>query len=172
MIIGVSGKIGAGKTTLVRYLSNKGFNILGFSSLLREELKKSGMKETRENYIKLGNNLRKKYGDGYLAEKLAEKIKEGNYVLDGVRSEGEANILKKKLGKKFILIFIDADRNLRYNRIKQRQRDIDLKMDFDRIEKEDSDIGLNKCKELADIIIENNQTIKEFYKKIDEILES
>jgi dephospho-CoA kinase len=77
IIIGVVGQIACGKGVLVKYLIKKlGFTSFSLSSLLHEELKKQNIKNyTRKELQDLGDDWRKKYGDGVLAKKAIKKLR-------------------------------------------------------------------------------------------------
>ena len=97
MIIGLTGYPGSGKDTVAYYFVRKNFFHYSLSDILRQELEKKKKPVTRENLINLGNNLRKKYGTGILAEKTLEKvIPERNYIISSIYNPGEIDVLKKK----------------------------------------------------------------------------
>ncbi len=177
MIIGITGYPGSGKDTAAYYFVRKNFFRYSLSDLLRDELKKKGRKITRENLIKLGNSLRKKYGNGILAKRVLEKLIPGkNYVVTSIYNTGEIEVLKER--GDFILIFVDAPLELRQERLEQRDREKDpkTKKGIKKLDKKHSDkksFGLqsDKCKKMADIIINNNSSLDDLYKKIDIILE-
>jgi len=176
MIIGLTGKNGTGKTEVANYLKSKGFELISLSDILREEARKRNMDEKRDNLIKIGNEIRKKFGSGILAVKAIEKIKKGrNYCIDSIRNPGE--IMEFKKNKNFFLIGIKSDTELRYRRILKRGRigeDISFEKFKELEEMENSEDEkkqqLDKCLELADTIIENDGTIEELYQKVDKIL--
>ena len=109
MIIGVTGKYASGKDSVAEYLVKKGFIHYSLSDEIREEAKKRGLKETRENLIQLGNELREKFGSGVLAERVLLKIlmnlfpigkkinEERNYVLTSIRNPEEVKVLQNNL---------------------------------------------------------------------------
>ena len=106
MIIGMAGRVGAGKETLTSFLRNKGFVYFETSAILKEELTKLGLDITRENMQNLGDKLRKKDGVGALMNIMLERAKKDmtkNYIFDSLRNSGEAVFLKKEF-KDFILI--------------------------------------------------------------------
>ena len=73
MIIGLTGRIGAGKETLTQFLREKGFKYLETSKLLTEELEKRGLPITRKNQQDLGDELRQKAGAGALMKIFLNK---------------------------------------------------------------------------------------------------
>ncbi len=177
MIIGLTGKNGAGKTKVVDYLKSKEFETFSLSDILREEVRKKGLVEERENLIKIGNELREKHGSGILAKLALDKMKgKDKIAIDSIRNPYEIEELRKN--KDFILIGIDAPVELRYKRIIDRKRvgeNIGLE-EFIEIEKKENSEDekkqqLNKCLELADKVIENVGGVEELYKKLDILLE-
>ena len=61
MIIGMVGRVAAGKETLTQFLREKGFIYLETRQLLIEELGKKGLELTRENMQNIGDELREKH---------------------------------------------------------------------------------------------------------------
>jgi len=122
MIIGLTGKNAAGKGELADYLKSKGFVYFSLSDALREEATKQGLDHSRDVLIKLGTDLRKKLGNGILAERINEKIRQnkGNFVVDSIRNPGEIEELRKNDG--FILIGVNADAEIRFERLMKRGR--------------------------------------------------
>ena len=175
MIIGLTGKNGAGKTEICKYLKSKGFNFYSLSDILRDELKKRGEEVTRENLISIGNELRKIYGASVLANKLLEKVDEEVFVVDSIRNPEEVKEFRKR--KKFFLIGVEAPIELRYKRIQERKRAED-KLSFEEFKKYEeientnspSSQQLDNCIKLADKVIENGSTLEELHKKVDDAL--
>ena len=70
MIIGLTGKNASGKGEVADYLKTKGFVYYSLSDELREEATKRNIEPSRDNLTNLGNELRKKHGPNYLAQKI------------------------------------------------------------------------------------------------------
>jgi len=177
MIIGLTGKNASGKGKVAEYLKSKGFIYCSLSNELRSEAKEKGIEETRENLIALGNDLRKKFGNGYLASKINEKINENeNSVVDSIRNPGEIIELKKNKG--FFLLGIDAPVELRYKRAESRSRigEATTLQHFIKLEQREnfnksSNQQLDKCLEMADKVIINNGSLEELYIKLNKFLD-
>ena len=73
-IFGLSGRMGSGKDTLADMLVVHGFKKYEYSDIIKEELKRGGMKPTRENLRNMGNILRERHGDDFLSKRIYEKI--------------------------------------------------------------------------------------------------
>ena len=181
MIIGVTGSYASGKDSVAEYLIKKGFQHFSLSDEIRKELKKRKIKETRQNLIKLGNELRKKHGNEILAKRIIELISKNNknlnknYLVSSIRNIGEVNELKKTCS--FILVWVDALPKIRYNRLINRQRTGDLQTFEEFIKSENLEKSedpnkqqLHKVKEMADIIIDNSGTLEELYDELDKKL--
>ena len=180
VIIGITGTIGAGKGTIVEYLvKNKGFKHFSARNFLVEEMERRGLDNNRDNMVLVGNDLRLKFGSGYVAEELFKRAIElgENAVIESLRAVGEIETLRKK--GKFILLAIDADPKIRYERIRDRGTSTD-DISFEKFladeqkEMDSTDLNkqnLKKCIEMADFKIENNGTMDELNSKIEEVLE-
>ena len=182
MIIGLTGKNAAGKGETAKYLEKNGFISYSLSDIIRDECKERNLLPTRDNMIIVGNDLRTKNSPNYLAVKMNQKIAEGlrnnknaNFAIDSIRSPYEANELKKI--KNFKLIGIDADSKLRFQRMLKRDRIGDAKTfeNFLLDEKKENlknDNGqqLDNTFAMSDVVVKNEETLSELYKKLDELI--
>jgi len=179
MIIGIVGPIASGKDVVAEMLEKKGFVKLNLSDEVREEAKARGIAIGRKNLQDLGDEMRKKFGEGYWAEMLLKKMQIGkNYVVTGIRNPGE--ILRFKIAGDFILIGIDAPDVKRFERIIARKKDSDPKT-LEEIRAMDArDLGVNeksygqqvqKCMELVEHKIINDGTLEELKQKVEDLLE-
>lgn len=185
MIIGLTSFLGAGKTSVADYLISKGFVFYSLSDEIREEIKSRGLEITRDRLRETGTDLRKKYGNSVLADRVLEKIMKilkkepgKNFVVDSIRNPAEIELLRKKKG--FTLICLDAPIELRFKRIKSRKREGEEALGFKEFqESEEKELEspdsasqqLLKCKEMADFVINNDSDLKILHKKLDELLE-
>ena len=182
MIIGLTGKNASGKGEAANYLKAKGFVYYSLSDVLREEATRRGIESSRDNLIKLGNELREKNGPAYLARQINNKIKQQlknkknqNFVIDSIRSPFEAKELMKN--KDFALVGIDAPIKLRFKRLLERNRLGDAKtLEKFKAQEEKENLKsshnqqLDATFKLANKVIINDSSLKELYKKIDRLL--
>ena len=75
-IIGLTGTNGAGKGEVAAFLKRMGYTYFSLSDLVREELRKKENEVTRNNLIKMGNELREKFGPDILAKRIMKKVKQ------------------------------------------------------------------------------------------------
>ena len=178
-IIGITGPFGSGKTTAANFFVTKGYQRITLSSFLEEELKKTGVEITRKNLQDLGNLWREEKGSGILANKALGFIALNNIekvVIDGIRNLGEVDEFKKS--SNFVLLGVIADRNVRFQRIKDLSNRESLTPEkFDELDyrdlglTDDEKTGLQvaKCLAVADYFVNsNNET--EYQQKLEEFL--
>lgn len=179
MIIGITGTLGAGKGTIVEYLVEKrGFTHFSVRAFLIEEIEKRELPVNRDSMILVANDLRAKYSPSYLAQQLFEraKAKGGNSVIESLRTPGEIETLRKK--GNFVMLAVDADPKIRYERITKRKSTTD-NVSFEKfMEQEKKEMttddpnkqNLSKCIEMADHVFQNNGTMEELKKEIEEFM--
>ena len=179
IIIGITGTYSSGKDTVSEYLKQKGFSHYSCSDILREEADKMGLEQNRDNWIKIGNDLRQQFGPGILGQRILEKIDNENVtkaVVSSIRNPGEIDELKNT--GSFYLIKVDAPIEIRYERAKRRGNLAD-DVSFEKFKfQEQSELvsddpakqQISACMQMADYTILNSGSMEELYKKIDEIL--
>ncbi|MCP4035766.1 MAG: AAA family ATPase [bacterium] len=124
MIVGVAGRNGAGKGEVIKLLEAQGFCALSLSDVIRDVLRARGLEESRERMIETGRELRAEGGPGVLGEQLLAAMKDGvDYAVDSVRHPAEVEALRRGTGgQAFVLLWVDADEAIRFERIKARGR--------------------------------------------------
>lgn len=175
MIIGLTGKNGSGKGEIAETLKGRGFRYFSLSDVLRDELKESGSTVTRENLIRKGQELRESFGPAVLAERTRKKLADRtDYIVDSFRHPKEVEVFRKLKG--FKLWCADADPKIRFERCLKRARENEPQSFEEFIETERLEFNtgesnkqdLLKTIEQADVIIENNSTVKELREKVKE----
>jgi dephospho-CoA kinase len=177
----LTGRNASGKGTVASFLMKSSFVYHSLSDTLRDELKNRDLEESRENLIKIGNNLRDEGGPGILADLMVPNLNSlENHIVDSIRNPIEVNSLRREYpNHKFILIAVDASPETRYERLKQRNRfgDSSSWEQFLAQEKlEESSTDPNKQQLLstikkADFYIDNSGTILELENSIAEIID-
>jgi len=182
MILGITGHYASGKDTVGALLQDKGFHHISLSDFIREEAKKSNIKDTRENLINLGNEMRAKQGNSILARLALQRMEQDkNYVITSVRNPTEVEALRMR--KDFVLIRVGVPIEVRFERLKRRKKinseDNALKTVDDLRESEQSEMSsdptkqqLHKVRELADMTLDNSKGFSELKENVDKLLRS
>jgi len=164
LIVALSGMPGAGKTTVARYLSQKGIPLLIMGDVVREVAETDGLEPTSDNLAKLMLRLRKKSGPEAIAHLIVDKIKLMKkkdkklsvVIVDGIRSMAEVQVLRLIGSVK--LLAIHGSTLTRYTHVKERRRsDVPSTIDeFDKRDKIEMEVGISNAIALADESISNN----------------
>jgi len=179
MIIGITGSDGGGKGTVVDYLVTKGFTHYSSREFIVAEIERQGLPVDRNQMRLTANELRAEHGNEFVVKQAYEKAqREGKdmVVIESIRALAEAKYLKDQGG---ILLSIDADPVVRYERVQARRSDTDKVtyeefLAHEELEKNDPDPnGMQKTKVmvLADYTITNDGSLEELQAKVDEFLE-
>ena len=179
MILGITGTDGAGKGTVVEYLvAQHGFTHYSARALILEEIRKHGLPETRNQMRLTANELRQQHGNEFLIKVSYEKAAADGItkaVIESVRTVAEAKYLHEHGG---LLLAVDADQSLRYERVQARRSESDQVSfeEFKRheeLEKNDPDPhGMQKAKviEMADYTVTNNSTVEDLEEQVEQFL--
>lgn len=180
IIIGITGTLGAGKGTIVEYLAReRGFIHFSVRAYLLERIRSLGMPENRDSMFHLANELRAEHGAAYVTDQLYEQaVAVGeNAIIESIRTTGEIASLRKK--GSFYLIAVDADPQLRYERIVARKSETDA-IDYETFLKNEQresisrDPGvqnLQACIREADACFLNNGSREDLFRQIDRFLD-
>lgn len=175
LLLAFVGMPGSGKSEATIYLKQKGFAYVRFGEITEEGLLAMNLPLTSENEQMYREKIRKELGMAAYAIKSEEKINtllqsHNILVIDGLYSwEEYIFLLEKFKGLKIIYVF--ASSSVRYTRLIDRavrplSEDEARARDFAEIEK------LNKSGPIAmaDYVIENNGSLDDFHKKIEELM--
>lgn len=178
IILCVTGHPASGKDTVADYFISKGFAKISGGDILREEMQKLGLPIDRPHVYEFVKEMRQQHGNSYPAEKVIERIT-GNTVVAGFRNLEEVGALRQKFSKNFKLIAVNAPIEVRYQRALQRGRVCD-NISFEQFKAEDEreravttgSHEVDLVMSTADIMIENDSTPEELFRKVDKILDS
>ena len=173
-IMGISGMPGSGKSIVSEIATEKGAIIVSMGDIVREEAKKRG-----EGSKDTASNLRKEYGEYIISELTIKKIKElredgieNPIVVEGIRSHHEVEMFKENFDT-FRIVSVFANANLRFERLKIRQREDDSQ-DYEGFAKRDFqelNFGLGNVIALSDNILINESDLNSFKEKVNEFFE-
>ena len=168
-LIGIGGTFASGKDSLSQVLVDRfGFTHISTSDMVRAEaMKRYGNVERSSALRDTAIELRQEFGNGVLVERCLDEPRP--LVLSGIRTAGEVEALKAAGG---VMVFVDADPRVRYDRMKSRSRDGEALKTFDEFiayetreisgARTESDQNIGVVREMSDVALENNGSIDDF----------
>ena len=176
LILGITGEIGSGKGVIAKHVvDNYKADAHKFSQVLREVLNRLHLEENRENLAKLSLILRKNFGEDVLAKSMYHDAYEDEFdvvVIDGIRRLEDIRYLREL--DHFKLIYIEADMETRYERIKKRVENVgEAEKTFEQFKQEhelETELQIHDLKNYAQYVVENSGTFNDLHKQIDEII--
>ncbi len=178
-IIGITGTLGAGKGTIVEYLTKEyGFVHFSVRDFLLEEIKKRKLIANRDTMVMIANELRADNSPSYIVDKLYENALKSkcNCIIESIRTLGEVVSLRN-IGD-FTLFAVDASPPIRYKRIVLRDSETDRIAYNTFLENEEREMNstdpnkqnLRKCIDMADFVFSNNTSKEDLYAQLFTVL--
>ncbi len=176
IIIGVAGEVASGKDTVGKYIAEKYQALaLRFSQVLRDILDRMNLEQSQENMGRLSMHLRKAFGEDILSKGLiveAAKSDKDIVVVDGVRRLPD--IMQMQASEGFYFIYVEASPEKRYERLTQRHQNSDdsgkTLVQFEKDALLEAESQIRDLKEHADFVVNNDGTLEELQKQIDDIV--
>jgi len=178
MIIGVTGTNGSGKGEVAEYLTNeKNFAHFSARDFIVAEIERRGLPVNRDTMRSVSTDMRAQYGADFIMRTLYNEAtaKGGDAVIESIREVPGAEFLKAHGG---VLIAVDADKKIRYDRIVKRGSSTD-RVDFDTfVRQEEMEMqnddpakqNIGKVMEMADEKFENNGSLDDLHRQVDTFL--
>jgi cytidylate kinase len=184
-LIGLAGTNGAGKDSVEGMLEKEfGYLFISGTDLLRAEATQRGLSNDRSILRTISSEWREKLGGGAFVKKILEKygdVSNGRgIVMASLRSPDEVDEIHQRGG---LVLWIDADQRLRYERVSQSSRgrnDEDQKA-FEQFVKEEEiemqggtkakGLNMGAVKEKCDYFIQNNTSLETLKSKLIEIVD-
>lgn len=177
MIIAIAGTHGAGKGTVVDYLKQKGFVHLSARELIKEEVARRGLEPTRPNISATVTDMRNKISPLWVVETLMDRAKEtgGDVVIESIYTLPEVEYLR---GRGALVLAIDADPEIRYNRVIGRGSETDH-ITFEQFkEQQERELAssdpnaqnVQAVMQVADYTIQNNASTEELFVQVEKLL--
>jgi dephospho-CoA kinase len=183
----------------VDYLvAKKGFRHYSVRAFLIEEIKKRNLSIDRDSMREIANELRATYSPSYIVEQLylqaeqtgkdviiesihtpagVEYLQEKGAIIESIRAVGEVEALKSH--PNFLLLAIDADQKLRYERAMTRGNESDH-VSFEKFQEQEkaemhnddtTKQNIARCMEMANFTVYNNGEMPALYQQLDEFIE-
>ena len=169
-VIGISGSIGSGKSTIAKYLEKKGFISCCFSQVLKNILRDRNEEICRSNLQKIGNEIHRFPGQRWLGKKLIEKLQNHNKVaIDGLRFPEDHALMVETFGPSFVHLHIETPFELLDSRIKNKTiEDIPLHKSL----KNPVELMIIDLKKLSSHILFNDNELPHLYEQVDKTIDA
>jgi predicted nuclease with RNAse H fold/dephospho-CoA kinase len=159
LVVGISGRICAGKTTAARILERAGFSYTRYSLVIDDEIFSRGGTPDRTMRQVVGSELHTTRGQRWLGEKAIERVGgESLIVVDGLRFPEDHAFLFETFGSRFLHIHISAPSELRAERYAKTEAG-----DFSRVDGQPVEAKINDLGDLATVKIENTGSIEDLH---------
>lgn len=159
IVIGLSGSIAAGKTTVAKMLQGMGFRYCRFSEVLESELRSAGQAVNRQTLQALGSKIHhSRFGQRQLQIKLAALVQGADkIVIDGLRHPEDHAFLYERWGFASVHLHIEASKEIRAVRYVSRGNTTES--EFYDAEKHEIERSASNLMLLADHIVENRGSL-------------
>jgi len=168
LIVGVTGRIGAGKTSVAKYLSTAHeFYYIRYSQVLSEWRAKDP--DSKKHLQAVGWEV---MGGGMQAELNARLIAQippqSDCAVDGLRHPTDFDSLSKAFPSRFYLLFIDCAQGTRWQRRRSRYPELG---DFSRADLHPVEQQIESLRGKAFEFITNDGSLQDLYSKVETLLE-
>lgn len=169
-VIGLSGKIGSGKTTAALYLNKTyGFENLSTRKLLADILQANGLEVDRRHLQVLGSKLTDIIGGAGFVALMLVYLPDKNYVIDSIRFPDAVDYLRRRLGNRYFHIHLMVSDEIRFDRLRKKD-DFYGRTNLAEVESAETERWSEKLRELADYSLLNDADKTALLSHIDEIL--
>lgn len=117
LLVGLSGRISAGKTTAARMLERSGYVYIRFSAIIDDVIRSQGLPLDRVTRQRVGMEIHETSGQHWLCQQVLERIADApRAVIDGLRWPEDRAFFVERFGGHFLHIHLEADRPIRARR--------------------------------------------------------
>jgi dephospho-CoA kinase len=174
-ILGVIGRNGSGKDTVIGYLAERcGIATLSAGDVVRRIAGNRGLEPTRDNLHAVSLDCMREQGRDYFATRLIQRIEDEDRPavgITGLRTPDDVQVFRSRFGADFRLAHVRVgDADVRFRRLRDRgeARDPDSRERFGEQEREEENLfDLGAAIEQADFTIENDGSLDRLHRNIE-----
>jgi dephospho-CoA kinase len=173
-VIGTVGLPGSGKGEVAAVAREEEIPVVTMGDVIRTECRNRGL-DPADHHGEVAQALREEDGPLAIAERSLPLIDEalenhGTVLVDGLRSDAEAERFEKRFGEAFTLVAVEAPFELREERLGTRGRDNPETEDLATRDERELGFGMGDAMERANTTIENTDSLEAFRKRIRTLL--
>jgi uncharacterized protein YprB with RNaseH-like and TPR domain/predicted nuclease with RNAse H fold/dephospho-CoA kinase len=168
IVVGISGRICAGKTTAARWLERQGFAYTRFSQVVDDEIKKRRGKLDRTSRQRVGLEINREKGQRWLCEQVLTRV--GNrplIVVDGLRFLEDRAFFVERFGSRFLHVHVTAPLELRTKRYRKGRGPTLEDADAQPVEREIDQLGTK-----AAAVVDNTSSIDNLQEATENAIET
>jgi dephospho-CoA kinase len=169
LVIGITGRIGSGKTTVGKYLESRcGFQYLRYSEVLAEWRAKDP--ESKAQLQKVGWEVMAGGMQAELNSRLIARITpEPDVAVDGLRHLLDYTTLSNSFSASFRLLYMDSPRIQRFERLSKLGKYVDLG-EFDAADSHPVEREIESLRATGAVVIPNERTLQDLYATVDDAI--
>ncbi len=164
MVIGVTGHIGAGKTSVANYLkSAHGFFYVRYSKVLSDWLAKDPESKAHLQVVGwevMAGGMQKELNTRLIAQIPAHV----DCAADGLRHPIDYESLTKAFPAQFRLLYIESRQKTRWQRVRKRYPELDS---FRLADSHPVEQNIDALRGKAFAVLENDSTLEDLYSKVE-----
>jgi len=167
LIVGITGHIGAGKTSVGKYLNRTyGFYYIRYSQVLAEWKAQDGANKADLQYVGwevMAGGMQQELN----SRLIAQMPPHGDCAVDGLRHPIDYAALKNTFSTNFRLLYMESTQENRWERLKAKYPKL---TDFRDADSRPVEQQIDSLKSEAVAVLENNRSLKDLYSKVDSVL--
>ena len=171
MVIGLSGRIAAGKTTAARWIEADGFAYTRFSLVIDDEIRRRGLNLDRPTRQSIGMEIHKERGQAWLCEQALARVGDADrIVVDGLRWPEDRAFFVERFGHRFVQLHVTASAEVRMHRSIESGA-MQTNADFERADAQPVESMIDTLGRFTASTIANKATLEQFRHEVSRVVE-
>ncbi len=176
-VVAVCGMPGSGKGEFAAVLAASGIPNVSMGDMVRAEVRSKGLVEEPHVFGQVAAELRANHGEDVLAVRLCDRVDEllnthSLVLIEGLRGTAEDAVFSTRWGETYRTVAIEAEIELRFQRIVQRGRSEDGdRAAFETRNERERGWGLDHLIANADDVLHNDVDLEKFQSRCKAWLE-